>query len=133
MGWSRSTNPGASPWHDPKIPSSSASGGNASCGIPPAACRSPSSARASGVTLFLVLLLEAAARRWTKPRTRNPPLFVPLRLEDQPEPTAPSIAPGVELELPHQVRLRFDSPPEPEWLGRVVAAIAGLAAGEATP
>jgi hypothetical protein len=34
--------------------------------------------------------------------------------------------------LPHQVRLRFDSPPEPEWLGRVVAALAGLPRPEAT-
>jgi hypothetical protein len=35
--------------------------------------------------------------------------------------------------LPHQVRLRFDSPPEPQWLARVVAALAGLPRPEATP
>ena len=65
------------------------------------------------------------------PAPVNPPLFIPLRLEDT-RPGGPPSSPGsVELELPHQVRLRFDSPPEPEWLGRVVAAIAGLAAGEA--
>jgi hypothetical protein len=39
---------------------------------------------------------------------------------------------GVEIVLPHQVRLRFDAPPEPEWLGRVVAALAGLPLQEAT-
>ena len=38
----------------------------------------------------------------------------------------PVLGRGVEMELPHQVRLRFDAPPEPEWLGRVVAALAGL-------
>ena len=67
------------------------------------------------------------------PAPLNPPLFVPLRLEDTRPGGPPSSPGGVELELPHQVRLRFDSPPEPEWLGRVVAAIAGLAAGEANP
>jgi hypothetical protein len=67
------------------------------------------------------------------PAPLNPPLFVPLRLEDS-RPAGPPSCPGsIELELPHQVRLRFDSPPEPEWLGRVVAVIAGLAAGEANP
>ena len=39
---------------------------------------------------------------------------------------------GVEIELPHRVRLRFDAPPEPEWLVRVVAALAGLPSQEAT-
>jgi hypothetical protein len=37
------------------------------------------------------------------------------------------------MELPHEVRLRFDAPPEPEWLGQVVAALAGLSCEEATP
>ena len=67
------------------------------------------------------------------PAPLNPPLFVPLRLEDSRPGGSPSSRGSVELELPHQVRLRFDSPPEPEWLGRVVAAIAGLAAREANP
>ena len=39
----------------------------------------------------------------------------------------------VEIELPHHVRLHFDAPPEPEWLGRVVAVLAGLSHQEATP
>ena len=63
----------------------------------------------------------------------EPPLFVPLQL-DPPPPALGSAPPmGVELELPHQVRLRFDSPPEPQWLARVVAALAGLPRQEATP
>jgi hypothetical protein len=69
----------------------------------------------------------------SRPTPRRPPLFVPLHVNDQPRENRLSVAPGVEIELPHQVRLRFDSPPEPEWLGRVVAALAGLPGREATP
>jgi hypothetical protein len=61
------------------------------------------------------------------------PLFVPLRLDTNSAGGGHGPSRGVELELPHEVRLRFDSPPEPEWLGRVVAAIAGLPRREATP
>ena len=67
------------------------------------------------------------------PRRPKPPLFVPLDLAPQPPQHAPTPGQSVELELPHQVRLRFDSPPEPEWLGRVVAALASLPRPEATP
>ena len=62
-----------------------------------------------------------------------PPLFVPLQLDPHPPGGGPPPFRRVELELPHQVRLRFDSPPEPEWLGRVVAALASLPHQEATP
>lgn len=66
------------------------------------------------------------------PRPR-PPLFVPLHLDpDLPQARQVHLQ-GVEIELPHQVRLRFDSPPEPEWLGLLVAAIARLPRPEATP
>ena len=65
------------------------------------------------------------------PVTPGPPLFVPLRLEGTRADGTPAGSGGVELELPHRVRLRFDSPPDPEWLGRVLAAIAGLSAGGA--
>jgi hypothetical protein len=66
------------------------------------------------------------------PARPEPPLFVPLHLESVPTQTDPVVGRGVEIELPQQVRLRFDTPPEPEWLGRVVAALAGLALREAT-
>jgi hypothetical protein len=62
----------------------------------------------------------------------DPPLFVPLR-ESPPHQADPVLGRGVEMELPHEVRLRFDSPPEPEWLGRVVAVLAGLPHQEVTP
>jgi len=59
------------------------------------------------------------------PGPPQPPLFVPLRFDEQ-----PSRAGVVEIELPGQVRLRLDSPPEPQWLARVVAALAGLPSRE---
>ena len=58
-------------------------------------------------------------------------LFVPLHLDLRPEETAPSR--GFEIELPHRVRLRCDAAPEPEWLGRLVAALADLRPREETP
>jgi hypothetical protein len=61
------------------------------------------------------------------------PLFVPLHLDPDPTQAGQAHFHGVELELPHQVRLRFDSLPEPEWLGLLVAAIARLTLPEATP
>ena len=66
------------------------------------------------------------------PARLEPPLFVPLQLDPHPHVGEQAPFSGVELELPHQVRLRFDSAPEPEWLGRVVAALAGLPCQEAT-
>jgi hypothetical protein len=67
------------------------------------------------------------------PASPEPPLFVPLQPGSPLHHTDPGHGGGVEIELPHQVRLRFDAPPEPEWLGRVVAALAGLPPKEATP
>jgi hypothetical protein len=67
------------------------------------------------------------------PARPEPPLFVPLHLDTLPSEGGQAPFQCVELELPHQVRLRFDSPPEPEWLGRVVAALASLPRQEATP
>ena len=63
-----------------------------------------------------------------------PPLFVPLHLDPPPrrdDTTAP--ARGFEIELPHRVRLRCDAAPDPEWLGRLVAALAGLRSQEVAP
>jgi hypothetical protein len=71
------------------------------------------------------------AARSLPPRPQ-PPLFVPLHLDPDPPQPAQPLFHGVEIELPHQVRLRLDSLPQPQWLGRVVAAIAGLPPQEAT-
>jgi hypothetical protein len=66
------------------------------------------------------------------PIPAEPPLFVPLRL-GRPRRDGDSVpGPGVEIELPHHVRLRFEAPPEPEWLGRLITALAGLPTQEAT-
>ena len=67
------------------------------------------------------------------PARPEPPLFVPLHLGSQPAPDHPTDGRGVEIELPHQVRLRFEAPPEPEWLGRLITALAGIPSQEATP
>jgi hypothetical protein len=67
------------------------------------------------------------------PARPQPPLFVPLHRGSSSRPADPSPGCGLEIELPHQVRLRFDVPPEPEWLGRLVTALAGLPTQEDTP
>jgi len=68
-------------------------------------------------------------RRLAGPRpTVRPdaPLFVPLHLDPAPHPHDMAAGRGFEIELPHHVRLRCAAAPEPEWLGRLVAALAGL-------
>jgi hypothetical protein len=65
------------------------------------------------------------------PRPR-PPLFVPLHLDPSQGQADPIPGRGVEIELPHRVRLRFDALPDPQWLGRVVAVLAGLPSQEAS-
>ena len=67
------------------------------------------------------------------PALPEPPLFVPVDLDSSPRQADSVLGSGVEIELPHQVRLRFDAPPEPEWLCRIVAALANLPGKEATP
>jgi hypothetical protein len=63
----------------------------------------------------------------------DPPLFVPIHLDPAPCPDDTPPGRGFEIELPHRVRLRCDAAPDPQWLGRVVAALAGLAPREDTP
>jgi hypothetical protein len=60
----------------------------------------------------------------------DPPLFVPLQFDPAPRPEETALSPRFEIELPHHVRLRCNAAPEPEWLGRLVAALAGLAPQE---
>jgi hypothetical protein len=52
------------------------------------------------------------------PALPEPPLFVPLDLDSSPQQTDAVLGRGVEIELPHQVRVRRDTVPEPEWLCR---------------
>lgn len=73
----------------------------------------------------LAVASEAASRR--------PDLFVPVRIPDRPRDLGLSPTRDVVLELPHRVRLRLDGPPDPEWLGRLVAAMAALPDREAHP
>jgi hypothetical protein len=66
------------------------------------------------------------------PNLRRPPLFVPLHVGPQALERDQATPRSVEVDLPHHVRVRFDAPPDPEWLGRVVAALASLPDEEAT-
>ena len=61
------------------------------------------------------------------------PLFVPLHLDPSPHPDGTVSGRSFEIELPHRVRLRCEAAPEPEWLGRLVAALAGLRLQEVAP
>jgi hypothetical protein len=54
----------------------------------------------------------------------EPPLFVPIPLEPGPRREHTPAGHGFEIELPHRVLLRCEAAPDPEWLGRVVAALA---------
>ncbi len=54
----------------------------------------------------------------------HPPLFVPIRLNPTSRTTDTSQNAGFEIELPHHIRLRCAAPPDPVWLGRLVAALA---------
>jgi hypothetical protein len=59
------------------------------------------------------------------------PLFVPVNLISTSRESDMLRGPVTEIELPHQVHLRLDSPPQPEWLCRVVAGLASLVSKEA--
>jgi hypothetical protein len=69
----------------------------------------------------------------SQPTSLPPALFVPVRVPDPPPEPGASNTRGVVLELPHRLRLQLDGPPEPEWLGRLVAAMAALPDRESTP
>lgn len=60
----------------------------------------------------------------------DPLLFVPIRLDPRPLPSDAPPALGFEIELPQRIRLRCAAPPDPVWLGRLVAALAGSAPRE---
>jgi transposase-like protein len=81
--------------------------------------------------LFYAWRKRLEARSLSTPA--EPPLFVAIQSDSAPQHADPILGRGVEMELPHEVRLRFDTPPEPEWLGRVVAALAGRPFEEAAP
>ena len=99
----------------------------------------------SGLSISAFCVLEGISstsfRAWKRrltarslPASPQLPLFVPLHLDPDPPQASQPISHRVELELPHQVRLRFDfdSPPQPQWVARLVAALAGLPHQEAT-
>ena len=75
-------------------------------------------------------------RRLAAPPPAAPPespLFVPIHLDPSPRLDDAPPDRGFEIELPHRVRLRCDAAPDPEWLGRLVAALAGRRSQEVAP
>lgn len=60
----------------------------------------------------------------------DPPLFVPIHLDPAPRSDDTPPGRGFEIDLPHRVRLRCSAAPDPDWLGRLVASLAGLAPRE---
>lgn len=65
------------------------------------------------------------------PALPEPPLFVPVIRASNRLQTNTVLGPEIAIELPHHVRLRLDSLPEPEWLCRVVAGLTSLVSKEA--
>ena len=67
------------------------------------------------------------------PAVVDRPLFLPVRATAAAGAVNATSDQGVEIRLPHQVLIRLDSLPEPEWLCRVVAGLADLPRGETMP
>jgi Transposase len=89
--------------------------------------------RREGLSARLFYSWRSRLKARSLPTPAKPPLFVAVQRDSTPHQADPVLGRGVELELPHEVRLHFDALPEPEWLGRVVAALADLPRKEATP
>jgi hypothetical protein len=89
--------------------------------------------RREGISARLFYAWNDRLKKRPDPTRLQRPLFVAVQRDSTPHQADPVLGGGVEMELPHDVRLRFDALPEPEWLGRVVASLAGLPREEATP
>jgi hypothetical protein len=96
---------------------------------------------ASGLTVAAFCarqgLSVATFRYWRRrlaadspPRLRRSGLFVPVRVPDSARADGP---PRVDVVLPRGVCVRLPGTPEPEWLGRLVSALADGAAVEGAP
>jgi hypothetical protein len=67
------------------------------------------------------------------PAVIDRPLFLPVRATAAAGAVNATPNPGVEVRLPHQVRIRLTTLPEPEWLCDIVAGLASLPDKETTP
>jgi hypothetical protein len=89
--------------------------------------------RREGLSARLFYAWTGRLKARSLPAPAEPPLFVAVQRDSTLHQPDPVFGRGVEMGLPHEVRLHFDALPDPEWLGRVVASLAGLPREEATP
>jgi hypothetical protein len=89
--------------------------------------------RREGLSARLFYAWTGRLKARSLPAPAEPALFVEVQRGSTPHQADPVLGCGVEMDLPHEVRLQFDALPEPEWLGRVVASLAGLTRKEARP
>ena len=88
--------------------------------------------RREGLSPRLFYAWTGRLKARSAPKPAKPPLFVAVVRDSTSLQADPVLDRGVEVELPHAVRLHLDALPEPDWLGRVVAALADLSRKEAT-
>jgi transposase-like protein len=69
--------------------------------------------RREGLSARLLYIWKARLKARSHSVPRDPPLFVPLRGDSRPRKAGPVPGLGVEMELPHEVRLHFDAFPSP--------------------
>jgi transposase-like protein len=85
--------------------------------------------RRQGISARLFYAWRERIEKRPASSTADRPLFVALQPDLARSQADVVFDRKVEVELPHKVRLRFDAPPDPEWLGQVVAALARIARG----
>lgn len=89
--------------------------------------------RREGISARLFYAWRDRLEKRSASSTVDRSLFVALQPDLARSQADPVLDRNVEMELPHEVRLRFDAPPDPEWLGEVVAALARIPRKEARP
>jgi transposase-like protein len=89
--------------------------------------------RREGISARLFYAWRDRLEKRPNSSTPEPPLFIALQPDCTHSHADLVLGRNVEMELPQEVRLRFDAPPDPEWLGHVVAALARIPRKEARP
>jgi hypothetical protein len=88
--------------------------------------------RREGISVRSFYAWNDRLKKRPAPAGLQTPLFVAVQHDSSRHQAGPVLGAGVEMELPHEVRLRFDAPPDPDWLRHVVDAMARIPQKEAT-